>query len=64
MNNFTKTERVYAQNDFQDIKDSHITGKQRRNAVQELFRFICSTEFPVDLSKSFPNDDELYDATY
>jgi len=47
MHNFERATRIYAQRGFPDVKNSFETGKQRRNAVTELLRFICSREFPV-----------------
>ena len=63
MDNFEKATRIYAQKRFSDVKDTFETRKQRRNAVTELLRFICSREFSIDAKMDkakMKDDEELY----
>jgi len=60
LRNFERTLKLYSTKPYVDIKQSFETGKQRKSAVAELMRFICSREFPVVLKERYSRDSDMY----
>jgi len=58
--NFDRALRLYSDKKYADTKNSLETQKQRRNAVTELLRFVCSRNFPIDVKQIKLSEVETY----